>query len=152
MKAKRLSWETDKIYALVFDPGDEAIDVLRSFASKNRLAASSFTAIGAFRKATLGYFNWDRKEYDHIEIDEQVEVLSLIGNVVWASDKPKIHAHVVVGKQDGTAHGGHLLAGWVRPTLEVILTESPGHLRRRHDPQTGLALIDIEAGSTNLVV
>jgi predicted DNA-binding protein with PD1-like motif len=54
-----------------------------------------------------------------------------------------LHAHVVVGKADGTAHGGHLLAAVVRPTLEVILVESPRHLQRRHDAETGLALIRV---------
>jgi predicted DNA-binding protein with PD1-like motif len=51
--------------------------------------------------------------------------------------------HVVLGKSDATAHGGHLLEAVVRPTLEVILVESPKHLRRRHDPETGLGLIHI---------
>jgi predicted DNA-binding protein with PD1-like motif len=59
-------------------------------------------------------------------------------------DTPKIHAHVVVGKRDGSAHGGHLLEAHVRPTLEVILTQSPVHLRRVFDPRSGLALIDID--------
>jgi predicted DNA-binding protein with PD1-like motif len=43
---------------------------------------------------------------------------------------PKLHAHVVVGKSDGTAHGGHLLDAQVRPTLEVVLVEALQHLRR----------------------
>lgn len=54
-----------------------------------------------------------------------------------------MHAHVVVGKSDGSAHGGHLLEAYVRPTLEVVLVESPAHLRRRPDRDSGLALIDL---------
>jgi len=50
----------------------------------------------------------------------------------------------VVGKPDGAAHGGHLLEAHVRPTLELILTESPRHLQKRHDPESGLALIDLQ--------
>ena len=57
-------------------------------------------------------------------------------------EAPKVHAHVVVGLSDGAARGGHLLEGRVWPTLEVILVESPRFLRKRHDPETGLALID----------
>ena len=70
---------------------------------------------------------------------EQVEVLSLIGDIAAG----KVHAHVVLGKRSGAACGGHLLAARVRPTLEVILTESPGHLQRKHDPATGLSLIKV---------
>jgi len=48
----------------------------------------------------------------------------------------------VLAKPDASAHGGHLIAAHVRPTLEIVLTENPRHLRRRLDPESGLALID----------
>jgi hypothetical protein len=117
---------------------------LQAFAREKRLAGSHFTAIGAFREAQLGYFDWQKKDYQQIHVREQVEVLSMVGDV--ARDEqggPKLHAHVVIGKSDGTAHGGHLLEAVVRPTLEVILVESPHHLQRRHDPESGLALIRV---------
>ena len=72
---------------------------------------------------------------------EQVEVLSLIGDVALKDDAPQVHAHVVVGRSDGTTLGGHLVEARVRPTLEVILVETPEHLRKEVDPETGLALI-----------
>src|SRR3984885_11438013 len=55
--------------------------------------------------------------------------------------KPVVHAHAVIGRKDGTAHGGHLLEAHIRPTCEVVLTESPSHLQKHIDPQSGLALI-----------
>jgi predicted DNA-binding protein with PD1-like motif len=70
-----------------------------------------------------------------------VEVLSLIGDIALHEGKPQVHAHLVIGKKDGTAHGGHLLEARVRPTLEVILTESPKPLHKKYDPESGLALI-----------
>ncbi len=73
-------------------------------------------------------------------------MLSLVGDIALDKGEPKVHAHVVVGRLDGTAHGGHLLEGHVRPTLEVTLVESAVQLRRRHDPASGLALIALEAG------
>ena len=94
-----------------------------------------------FRDVVLGYFNWQKKDYKKIPIHEQVEVLSLLGDIAQGDDGPKIHAHVVVGKSDGTAHGGHLLEAHVRPTLEVVLVESPRHLQRQYDPESRLALI-----------
>jgi predicted DNA-binding protein with PD1-like motif len=75
-------------------------------------------------------------------------VLSLVGDIALDGLEPKVHAHVVVGKADGTAHGGHVLEAHVWPTLEVIITTSPAHLRRKHDPETGLALLDPEARDT----
>ena len=132
-----------RTFAIVFDTGDEAIAGLESFARDQRLGASQFTAIGAFRETTLAYFDWETKKYQEIPLREQVEVLMLAGDVSQKDGKPKIHAHVVVGKRDGTAHGGHLLRATVRPTLEVILTESAAHLRRTVHDDSGLALIDL---------
>src|SRR5215208_6994607 len=144
MEAKQIHEENgQKTFALVFDTGDEVIAGLSSFAAENDLNAASNTAIGAFSDATLGYFDMERKEYKQIPVDEQVEVLSLIGDIAPKENgEPQVHAHVVLGKSDGTTKGGHLLEAHVRPTLEVILTESPEHLRRRTDEETGLPLID----------
>ena len=114
-----------------------------AFAKENKLSASHFTAIGAFERVTLGYFERERRDYKRIPINEQVEVLSLVGDIALDEDEPKVHAHVVVGKRDGTAHGGHLLEARVWPTLEVILIESPEHLQRKLDKETGLALISL---------
>ena len=90
----------------------------------------------------LGYFERDRKDYKKIPLREQLEVLSLIGDVATDRGAPKVHAHVVVGRADGAAHGGHLLEGRVWPTLELILSDVPRRLWRRTDPESGLALID----------
>jgi uncharacterized protein len=128
-------------YAVIFETGDEVAGELASFAEQKKLSASHFTAIGGFQDVTLGYFDWNRKEYRRIPIHEQVEVLSLIGDVALDRDKPKVHAHVIVGKSDGTAHGGHLLEAHVRPTLEVMLVESSGELRKSYDPLSKLDLI-----------
>jgi predicted DNA-binding protein with PD1-like motif len=139
MDAKQLDSTT---WALVFAKGDDPVSQLERFAREQRLSAASFTAIGAFSGAVLGYFDRERRAYDEIPVDEQVEVLSLVGDVAVDEGEPKVHAHVVLGKRDATAVGGHLLRAHVWPTLELVLIESPAKLRKRHDPETGLALID----------
>lgn len=146
MKAKLLhEHQGQKTFAVIFDTGDEVVHRLLDFVKEKGLAGSHFTAIGAFSDVTLGFFDWDNKDYQKLQISEQVEVLSLIGDIALNKGEPKVHAHVVVGKSDGTAHGGHLMEAHVRPTLEVIVVESPGHLIRKTDDDTGLALIDLEA-------
>ncbi len=145
MEAKQIHEEGgQKTFALVFDTDDEVMAGLSDFAKENALDAASLTAIGAFSDATLGYFDIQKKEYKEIPVEEQVEVLSLVGDIATGEEgKPQVHAHVVVGKRDGKTMGGHLLEARVRPTLEVILVESPEHLRKKTDPETGLALIDL---------
>lgn len=143
VKTKLLSEQGGRTFAIVFATGDEVAAGLHRFAEENRLSASHFTAIGAFERVTLGYFDWEQKDYQKIPVHEQVEVVSLIGDIALDNGQPKVHAHVVIGKSDGTAHGGHLLEAYVRPTLEVVLVESPAHLKRRMDRDSGLALIDL---------
>ena len=133
-----------RTWAVVLDTGDEASACLLAFARAQQLSAAHLTAIGAFQRAVLGYFNWSIKQYQRIPVDAQVEVVSLMGDVALKGDEPKLHMHAVLGQSDGRALGGHLLEGHVRPTLEVIVTEAPAHLRRRHDPVSGLALIELD--------
>ena len=144
MKAKLIHSGKQKTYALIFEKDDEVIAGLTSFAKQQSLGASHFTAIGAFSDLTLGYFNRDKKDYDKIPVNEQVEALSVMGDIALNKGEPKVHAHVVVGKRDGSTLGGHLVQAHVWPTLEVVLTESPRHLRRKTDEETGLALIELQ--------
>lgn len=146
MKSKLLNESNGiRTFAIVFDKGDDVQNLLVEFADANRFSDAHLSAIGAFSEIQLGFFDRERKMYKTIPIKQQVEVLSLAGNIVRKEGKPMLHAHVVVGKSDGTAHGGHFLGGRVWPTLEMILTELPVHLRRTHDDESGLALINLAA-------
>lgn len=141
---KLRSFANGNSFVLVFDTGDEVVNTLTQFASENSVTAAFFFGIGAFEEVTLAFFDLATKEYEHIPINEQVEVTSLIGNISTFDGKPKIHSHAVVGKRDGSAHSGHLIKGIVRPTLEVFVSTSAGELRRRRDSATNLPLLDLE--------
>lgn len=142
MKSKKLAkGET----VLILDTGDEVVSTLTAFAREKHIGAAHFTAIGAFSDAGIGYFDLQKKDYLKNQVNEQVEVVSLIGDIALDKGEPKVHAHVVVGKKNGSAMGGHLLEAHVRPTLEVILQESGEQLKRVFDPESGLALIDLAA-------
>ncbi|MEJ7669660.1 MAG: PPC domain-containing DNA-binding protein [Casimicrobiaceae bacterium] len=142
MKTKLLSNETKKTWAVILETGEEVMACVSAFAKQQKLQGSRLTGIGAFERAVLGYFVWEKREYKRIAIDEQVELLSLIGDIALGENgEPKLHAHVVLGRSDGSTLGGHLLEAYVRPTLELMIVEAPVHLRRRFDPDSGLALI-----------
>ncbi len=131
-----------RVFALVLEAGDEAFACISRFADEHAMTAASITAIGAFESATLGFFDFNTKSYEDIPLAEQSEVLSLIGDIAEGDDgRASLHAHAVLGLRDGSTKGGHLLKGKVRPTLEVILTEMPGHLRRRKVEALGIALL-----------
>jgi predicted DNA-binding protein with PD1-like motif len=144
----KLVWRSagERTFVLVLDPGEEAFAAITAFAAEQGIAGASLTALGAFERATVGWFDVDQKRYRPIEVDEQCEALSLVGDVAL-DDKgePSVHIHAVLGLKDGATRGGHLLKATVRPTLEVTLVESPAHLRRRKRPELGVALIDLGA-------
>jgi len=144
MKAKLLHDSGEKVFAVIYQTGDEVLADLKQFAQEHRPRSAHFTAIGAFQSVTLAYFDWPTKRYQDIPVNEQVEVLMLAGDIAWKEDgEPVIHAHVVVGRQDGSTRGGHLKKAIVRPTLELVLEEFPSHLERKPDAETGLALIRV---------
>ena len=131
-----------RTFAVILQNGDEAMRCLQDFALKERLGGAQITAIGALSSAKLAYFDWESKQYQPIPVNEQVEVASLVGDIAVGPDgKPCVHAHAVLGRRDGTAMAGHLQEGHVRPTLEIIITESPVHLCKVKDAESGLALI-----------
>ena len=144
MKSK-VVWEDAgaRTIVLILDPGEEAFASVTAFAVKEKIEAASLTALGAFERATVGWFDFAKKNYKPISVDEQCEGLSLVGDIALGDDgKPSLHIHAMVGLSDGSTRGGHLLEAVVKPTLEVTIVETPAHLRRRKRPELGIALID----------
>ncbi len=134
----------ERTFVLVLAAGEEAFAAISDFATRESLSAASLTAIGAFERATLGWFDLANKTYKPIHIESQCEGLSLLGDIALGDDgNPSLHMHAVMGLSDGTTRGGHFLKGIVRPTLEVTINETPARLRRRQRPELGLALIDL---------
>jgi uncharacterized protein len=148
MKSKVVEDADVVTYVVVCDPGDEAVAVLTQFARSEDLEAAQITAVGGFEQAVVGWFDPAARDYRRIPVDQQCEVLSLLGDVAEGEDGPIVHIHVVLGLSDGTTRGGHLLEGRVLPTLEVMVTETPAILRKVFRPDIGAALIDLDRSET----
>lgn len=133
-----------RTFAVILQKGDEAMRCLQEFAVKESIGGAQITAIGALSSARLAFFDWETRQYRPIPVEEQVEVASLVGDIAIGPDRqPSVHIHAVLGRRDGTALAGHLREGHVRPTLEIIVTESPAHLCKVKDLESGLALIRV---------
>jgi predicted DNA-binding protein with PD1-like motif len=144
MRVKQLyANEGLRTFVVVMAKGDEAFDQLGAFASENAITAAGLTAVGAARDVALGYFDPEIDDYRTTTFSEQLEVLSLVGDIASKDGKPVVHAHITLGRQDSSVIGGHLQRLTVWPTLEVVVTETPAHLAKTIDPETGLALIDL---------
>lgn len=134
--------ESTKQYAVIFYRGDEAFSGMLEFAGKYYVTSAHFTAIGALSGATLGWFDPRRKMYKKIPINGRHGVIGMSGDIALYRGKPVVHSHMVVGSPDGTTRAGHVLAAYVSPTLEVMVTVDPVTMQKRFDPKTGLTLID----------
>ncbi len=142
MKSQLVADTGQRTFILVLDTGEEAFAAITAFARQQKLTGAALTALGAFERATIGWFDFDAKTYREIEVNTQCEALTLVGDIAEGDDGgPSVHVHAVLGLRDGTTRGGHLLKATVRPTLEVTIVESPAHLRRRKRPDLGIALI-----------
>ncbi|MEU4660398.1 PPC domain-containing DNA-binding protein [Micromonospora chalcea] len=141
MRAEELHQPTGRVLVVVCDKGDEPVTAIGDALRRHDLRAGRVTAVGGFREAEVGWFDRAAGDYRHIPVRDQVEVLSLIGDVAARDGEPALHVHTVLGRSDGSTVGGHLLSARVWPTLEVIITEVAPELAKRVDPETGLALI-----------
>lgn len=118
-----------RAFVVVLHPGEEAVATLGKFAEEHGIETASFTAIGGFQGFELGFFNLETRGFDPIPFHEdQVEVLSLSGDITRIDGKLNVHGHTVLGRRDGTTRGGHLLMGVVQPILIVNIEE----LEHRH--------------------
>ena len=143
MKAKSMAGP-ERTFVLILDAGEDAFKAITDFADKERIDGASVSAIGAFSKAKVGWFDLQAKTYRPIEIGEQCEVLSLMGDLAKGDDgKASLHLHAVLGLWDGSVRGGHFLSGAVQPTLKITIQKTIADLRRKKRQDLGIALIDV---------
>ncbi len=132
-----------RTWAIIFSDGDEVMSGLSDWTKRERISGAHLTAIGAYSSALFGWFDKGKRAYRNIVIGEQVECISLIGDVGLVDGKPALHVHGCVGHSDGLVKGGHLLSAVASPTLEVFATESEVPLHKQQDPATTLELFKL---------
>ena len=144
MKFKSVNDGVERTLVLILDQGEEAFKTITEFADREKISGASVSAIGAFSQAHLGWFDLAEKKYRPIDVNDQCEVLSLMGDIAQGDDgRSSLHLHAVLGLKDGTLRGGHFLSGSVQPTLEVTIRETVVHLRRKKRAELGIAVISV---------
>lgn len=128
-------------YAIALQRDDEVATALLEFATTHRVTSGHFTGIGALREVRIAWYDLSNKEYRIMDVPGQVEALSLVGDVGVAGASPVVQCQLVVGLEDGTTRGGHLVHALASPTLEVTFTAEPTMLRKSFDNYSRLTLI-----------
>ena len=138
-----------RTFVLIFDTGEEAVAGLKAFAGENGVNGAQVTAIGALERGVVAWLNWETKDYEPVRVDEQCEVISVLGDVAKDEDgKPSLHLHGVLGLKGGRTVGGHVQALHVRPTLEVVLMGRSCSWKRRLTCVANLVGISAELPSS----
>lgn len=129
-------------YTLNFARGEEVMAGLASFLKEKNIQAAHLTGLGAASRVTLAYYNLTTKSYEKQTITEDVEILSLTGNVgVKEGGELVVHIHGTFGRKDLSVFGGHLFELEISGAGEIHLTTFSGTINRAYDEQTGLTLM-----------
>jgi len=126
------------------DPGEDVLRAIEAVAMEHAVRSGQLSLIGAISKAKLGYFHREAAEYRYFTVDEDVEVVSCIGDISTHEGNLVVHAHMIVADETGKCWGGHLVTGCeVSVTIELVIIETEIELIRKRDDVTGLNLLHI---------
>ena len=135
--------EIENNIVLRLEIGEDIIDCVKRVCDEHNVRAAYVTGIGALKKAVVGVFNMDTKEYKANEYNRFMELTSLCGNVSFMNGESYIHLHASLADETGLAFGGHLNEGIIGATAEIFLTVLDGVIDRVHCDETGLNVFDI---------
>ncbi|MFW5908573.1 MAG: PPC domain-containing DNA-binding protein [Desulfosalsimonas sp.] len=142
--AKLKSVTSKKLYMGRLKHGADLLEEITKACKKENIKLGRVEAIGAVKKARLGYYDQKTREYGFFRIDRPVEITGLIGNVSIKDGEPMVHAHVTLADEDGKAYGGHLAPETEVFACEIIIEAMEGPaFERKFDEETGLPLWDM---------
>lgn len=121
--------------------GEDMLEELTDICRRERIALAQIKAIGAVKRAKLGYYNQAERVYNLFDINKPLEITNLSGNISLKDGVPMIHAHLTLADREGRAFGGHLAPGTIVFACEFIISILDGQsFDREFDEETGLPL------------
>ena len=133
----------DERFIVRIEAGEGVVASLVDFLGREQIGFANLSATGALSAARIGFWNPELREYAYREFDEQLEVVSFVGNASLRDGEPFLHLHVALGRSDFSVVGGHLQEAVVHPTLEVWLRTENLDVRRTKDATSGLDLLEL---------
>ena len=144
MNLKSIDAKVSRVIVGKVEPDEDLIDAITKLVKKYNIKAGFLNCIGALKKFTIGYFDLNKKEYKLETFDENVELVSCLGNIAYKNGEPIIHAHVSVGRPDFSIIGGHLSQpSIISVTGEIYILEIDQKITRSLDSQFNLMLLNI---------
>ena len=141
---KSIETTVGRVIVAKIEPNEDIFDAIKELIQKHKIKSGLINVIGALKQLTIGYFDIEKKEYNYTTFNEDIELISCMGNIAFKENEPIIHLHVSVGKDDYSIIGGHLSQpSVVSITAEVYIYEINQALNRANDPQFDLSLLDL---------
>ena len=125
------------------ESGDAVVASLTELLERRGIGFAVLSGLGALRQARIAYLNVESHEYEAHDYEEQVELVSLIGNANLRDGRPFLHLHAALGRRDMSTVGGHVEELIANPTVEVWVQPEAGSVRRVFDASVGMALMDL---------
>ncbi|MDO8572973.1 MAG: DNA-binding protein [bacterium] len=136
-----IAYHKKDTHILNIERGEELLSSLRAFLDKEKIKAGYFTGLGAAEVLELAYYNLSTKKFERHTIREDVEILSLVGNIAILKNERIIHIHGTFGRKDLSVLGGHIFSLHISGACEIHLIKLPGEMTRAYDEATGLNLL-----------
>jgi len=133
---------TDK-YILRLESGDDILKSLGQFATTKKMGASLLEGIGSLNKVKLGHYDFKTRKYSYETFEDDLEILSLSGNISTMNRVPLPHVHVTLGRRDFSVIGGHMDEGSSANMVEIGIWKLPGKLVKSKDDEIGLNVLQL---------
>jgi hypothetical protein len=128
-------------YIVRLNVGEDIVESVKKFAQEENIRFGTVTGIGAINKAKIGLFNTETKEYQSTILEEDMEIISLAGNITEMNGEPYIHLHIALANSEHNVKAGHLNMAVISATGEIIIEAIDGYVDREFDDDIGLNLL-----------
>jgi predicted DNA-binding protein with PD1-like motif len=128
-------------WVIVLKKGDKIIEKLSEFIDAEQIMGGYMYGIGAVSSVEIAHYDLAEKKYSSKTFKEPLELLSLLGNVAFKDNEKIVHCHIILGRDDMSLFGGHLVEGTIGVTCEIVFNELDGQIPKKEDPDIGLNLI-----------
>jgi len=135
------AYETGKVVMAGLPHDSDLLGAITDLARENNIEVGTIMAIGAVKRAKIGFYDQKTREYREQDIEEPMEISSCLGNISLKDGEIFVHAHINLADREGRVMGGHLAPGTIIFAAECRITELKGEsLKRSYDDITGLSL------------
>ncbi|OQB05948.1 MAG: hypothetical protein BWY19_00615 [bacterium ADurb.Bin212] len=126
---------------LVLKKDEEIVAEIKKYCQTNKITGGWLSGLGAVSGVELAFYNLKDKRFTQKKIDQELEIVSLVGNVATLDNDTTTHIHAVLSDINMKPIAGHLISATVAATCEIKLEVFDQAIKRKYNDHIGLNLI-----------